>query len=666
MKSIIKQTVIWVAAIMMLSVYSCDFLNVDDFFNETLRYDSIFSNKRNMERYMWASAALFPDEGNFSNRLGSFACDEGFSLTTRYQGSAYVLGNITPTNVGSMSRWTVMYQIIRRANTIIANIDVPRDISSFDKREILGYTYFMRAYAYYQLFMNYGPLVIIGDEVMDTNETTEYYDRARATLDETVDYICAEMEKAAAYLPGVNSISYSTFGRPINSAAYGLIARLRLIQASPLWNGGTAARRTFGFWRRSTDNVLYVSQNYDETKWAIAAMASKRIIDTGDHWLHTVEKKDDTLPLPDNVPMEDFPLGAGNIDAFRSYDDIFTGEALPIRNREYLWARISSSLISFTRDAFVNQGMNGNNSISIPQKIVDAYLMADGQTINDSSDEYPYAITGFMSGADITFSRYTLKSGVSNMYVNRELRFYSSIGFHGRLWPLASFGLPAGRNVQASYFPSGNGGKFSNPNSPNNYPITGYTLVKYTHEEDSWGNASGTSAEGAKRVEKAYPIIRYAEILLSYVEALNNLNTTHTVTDATGKTYVFSRDQNQMAYYFNMVRFRAGLPGLTPEELASRETMQALIERERMVEFLFENIRYFDVRRWGLYEISENEPILGLNTDVEQNDGFFSTVPVNHSSHRNRVVDRRLVLFPIHLDEVRKSPSLDQNPGWQY
>ena len=55
---------------------------------------------------------------------------------------------------------------------------------------------------------------------------------------------------------------------------------------------------------------------------------------------------------------------------------------------------------------------------------------------------------------------------------------------------------------------------------------------------------------------KTFPIIRYAEILLSYAEALNNLTTTHEVN---GESY--SRDESAMAEAFNQVRYRAGLPG---------------------------------------------------------------------------------------------------------
>jgi hypothetical protein len=166
-------------------------------------------------------------------------------------------------------------------------------------------------------------------------------------------------------------------------------------------------------------------------------------------------------------------------------------------------------------------------------------------------------------------------------------------------------------------------------------------------------------------MQKSFPIIRYAEILLSYAEALNNLTQSHSFTDETnGETYTFSRDRNEIARAFNQVRYRAGLPGLTDEELDSPVKLQESIERERMVEFLFEDRRYFDVRRWGKYEETESELIMGMNTDVS-GDGYYTAIPINHAYARNRVVDRKLVLFPLELNEVRKSPSLDQNPGWQ-
>jgi hypothetical protein len=286
--------------------------------------------------------------------------------------------------------------------------------------------------------------------------------------------------------------------------------------------------------------------------------------------------------------------------------------------------------------------------------------MADGRTIDNSSPEYPYSATGFKGGVNKDFSGYRLLSTVSNMYVNREMRFYASIGFSECFWPCNSTSDNSKRNQTVTYYVDGNAGIQATEGYPNNYLATGYTLKKYIHPDDAWSGTSG------RIIVKPFPIIRYAEILLSYAEALNNLTASHTVQDAEGNSYTLSRDKNEIRKYFNMVRFRAGLPGLTDAELDSPATMQSLIERERMVEFLFENRRYYDVRRWGKYELTENEPIMGMDIEATRMGGYYSVVPVNHSVARNRVVDKKLILLPLDLNEVRKAPSLDQNPGYQF
>ncbi|MDR2472831.1 MAG: RagB/SusD family nutrient uptake outer membrane protein [Tannerella sp.] len=646
-------------AIITLTLYSCDFLNVNDYFEETIKYDSIFSNKRNVERYLWTTAAQFPDEGNFQVEPNSaFGCDEGFSLSnTDFQGSFFVLGQITPTTSYAIQNyWSRMYIIIRKANTIVARLNEAADLTTLNKREILGYSYFMRAYAYYRLLMQYGPIIVIGDDVLDTNESTQYYDRSRETFDASVDYVCAEFERAAEYMPSTIPLSY--FGRPTKGAAYGLIARLRLIQASPLWNGGEAARKTFGTWKRSSDKQLYVSQTYDEKKWAVAAAACKRIIDMNLYKLHTVSKMPDTYPLPDNVSALDFPNGAGDIDPFRSYSDMFTGEALAVRNDEFIWGRMSNGATDCSRFAFPVINYGGWNNASVTQKVVDAYRMADGRTIDDSSPEYPYSVTGVKGGSNRDFSGYRLLNSTSNMYVNREMRFYASIGFSEGFWFMNSTTLAAKKAATVTYYLDGNAGLQAANNNPFNYPPTGYVFKKYVHVDDAW------EGDNAARVPKPFPIIRYAEILLSYVEALNNLTTAHTVTSADGESYTVSRDINEMRKYYDMVRYRAGLPGLTDTELSSPTTMQSLLERERMVEFLFEGLRFYDVRRWGKYELTENEPVMGMDIESSKS-GYYNVVPVNHSKVRNRVVDKKLIFFPISLNEVRKAPSLDQNPGYQ-
>ena len=104
---------------------------------------------------------MFPDEGYKFDKLGSFACDEAFSIMiSDYTSLDFVQGNITPTNLRSFNIWNSMYIIIRKVNTVLANIDKAKDLTGRDKDELMGYP-IMRAYAYYRLITYYGPIVIV-------------------------------------------------------------------------------------------------------------------------------------------------------------------------------------------------------------------------------------------------------------------------------------------------------------------------------------------------------------------------------------------------------------------------------------------------------------------------------------------------------------------------
>jgi hypothetical protein len=667
---ILKPVITICIAAGMLS--SCnDFLNIDNYISNELKLDSVFSQKRYVEAYMWGASTMFPDEGSVFNNAytpGPFATDEAFTLlsATTYRGMAFALGEVTPDNMGTLSTWANLYKIVRKCNTVFSRIDETKDFTASERLRILGYTRFIRAYAYYNLLMNFGPPIILDEEIVENNEPMEFYDRARVTYDEAVEYICSELEQAAAFIPLKGTIM--EFGRPTRGAAYGLIARLRLMHASPLYNGGQAARTYFGKWIRKTDGVHYVSQTYDETRWAVAAAAAKRVIDLNDAGtpvfrLYTMDADDETPALPKNVTSDpdyynEFPNGAAGIDPFKSYSEIFNGESTMATNPEYVWGRNSGAVNSTAQLSFPAAN-SGSNGVSVTQKVVDAFRMVDGRQINDFSPDYPYSEAGFTSGNELkSFSgyRFTPTSEVFNMYINREARFYASIGFSECYWPCSSSQAAGHFNLTVTYYYGASNGKGGVTN-PVNITPTGYVIKKFINTVDAF---SGTNN---RRMNKAYPIIRYAEILLSYAEALNNLTGSHTVvTDE--QSQIFTRDVNEIKKYFNMVRYRAGLPGLSAAELSDPQAVQTALEQERMVELLHENRRYFDVRRWGIYEDTENEPIMGMNVDAPK-DGFYQRVIPNTSRIGSRVVNRRLVFVPIPKNEIRRMPSLDQNPGWE-
>src|SRR5690625_6560886 len=115
--------------------------------------------------------------------------------------------------------------------------------------------YFLRGYAYYHLLMNWGPCLVLEDEVLPRSEAAEFYNKERWTYDESVDYICKEFAKAAAVIPTATQQSLSFYQRPTMGAALALIARLRLFQASPLFTVCDSARRSFSNWKRKSDGA---------------------------------------------------------------------------------------------------------------------------------------------------------------------------------------------------------------------------------------------------------------------------------------------------------------------------------------------------------------------------------------------------------------------------
>jgi starch-binding outer membrane protein, SusD/RagB family len=118
-------------------------------------------------------------------------------------------------------------------------------------------------------------------------------------------------------------------------------------------------------------------------------------------------------------------------------------------------------------------------------------------------------------------------------------------------------------------------------------------------------------------------IIRYADVLLLYAEALNQ-------NDKTGEAYT----------YVNMVRDRSNMNPLTPG-LSSLDFL-AQLKHERVVELAGELVRIEDLKRWGDY---------GPNSAV--NDPNFETFTVGRSE-----------LAPIPQSEIDLNNNLTQNPGY--
>jgi len=663
-KYLLSVTIIGCA--MGLGLNSCSFLNVDKYFYDMTNLDSVFTRKSLLQSYIYGAAAMLPNESKLytaSYAPYQTASDENFTSWNddRHAGMKLYRDEITPFST-YFNNWPANYKIIRKANLILARINECKDLSDMDKRDFVGEAYFLRGYAYYQLIQQYGPVPIVPETAFDVGDNTDNLTKERNTYDECVSYICSDMDKAAEYL--ADSRESSTFYIPTKWAALAVISRIRLYDASPLFNGGTGSNY-FNDWKTSTGKN-FISQVNDNNKWGVAAVASKVLIDANKFTLNTVAKDPgfylstatNAYKLPSNVSSSDFPDGAGNIDPYHSYADMFNGEISPLSNPEFIYSCVAISGSDSPGWIALPGQLGGGNGLNITQRLVDAYKMVDGRDINNSSATYPYPTptTSFVaSGISFEyFPGYTIKASVANMYMRREPRFYASIAFCEYFLPGTSYtGTDASlKNMTVTYYYDGTAAALYN--YPDDHNWSGYTLKKYLHPED---NLKGTMRS------KTFPIFRYAETLLNYVEAINELNGSYTDT-ITGMTV--SRNVADIKKYFNQIRYRAGLPGLTDDEAADQATMRDLIKRERMVEFACEGRRYHDLRRWG--EASKfGDPLYGCNINAKtlNRQLFYTATPLGNATKlAQRTFTHKMYFYPIPQSVFNKNNKLVQNPGW--
>lgn len=645
----------------LLLATSCKkgYLNVDEYIYDMTNLDSVFKDQDRLLRYINGIASYLPDEDKlWTNAWAPFqeASDENFTSwnDSRHAGIKLLLGEITPFTANTyFNNYGTWYKGIAKANTVIARIDETEGISTIDKREYLGEMYFLKGYFMYLLVQQYGPMAIPPDGIVDYGASGESLSLERNTYDECVDYIIKNMETARDYLPPTKDALAEIY-RPTSGAALAVMSRVLLVAASPMFNGNPS----YSNWKRS-DGELFISSTNDNTKWGKAAAAAKRVMETGLYELYTFPRSADTDPLAANVPTAAYPNGAGGIDPYRSYKYTFVGEVPATSNPEIIWCtRVNPTAGDSPLWISSPSHMGGGNGLNLTQELIDTYKMKDGSDINHSSPEYPYpdAATGWQPiGVVKNVSDVQLTANTPRMFDNREARFYATIGFNHSFWKGTSYtGSTANiKNVEITYYVNGNTAPVNT--RPNDYNHTGYTCIKYNDFAD---NMSQTGSI----LPKVFPIFRYAEILLNYAEALNEMDGSYT--DTVSGISV-SRNVSEIAAAVNRVRFRAGLPGMSAEELASRETIREAIKIERKVEFACEGRRYHDLRRWLAAPEAYAVPIVGMDVSatVSQRQKFFTRTIISNPL-TNREWSFKMYFWPIPQNVLNKNSKLVQNPSW--
>ena len=466
--------------------------------------------------------------------------------------------------------------------------------------------------------------------------------------------------------------------RPTRGAALAVRAKALLYAASPLMNGNTD-----GYAEKLVDDKgnRLLAAAYDEKKWARAAAAAKDVIDLKAYNLYVAYKRTEgfdgypvTLPPYDdgNFSTKSWPNGYKDIDPFESYRSVFNGELSTVENPELIFTR-GNNQGSYGVNYMVFYQLpvskaKGNNTTCVTQKQCDAYYMKDGKDIpgkdieigrGDGSSKRP---TGFVTASDVSKGLYKpLEENVSLQYADREPRFYASVAYNGATWWLTNATQSSDRGPYRSWYYRGETEGMSNSL---NWLQTGIGLMKYVRPTDT-NDDKNINGEFSHISKKADPLIRYADILLMYAEALNELDGSYQIEtwDNSG-THSISRNEDELKKGVQPVRIRAGIPDFTPEEYGNKELFRKKIKRERQIELMAEGQRYFDLRRWKDAKDEESLPMYGCNVFMTkgERDLFYKPVPV---SDVLTCFAEKTYFWPIDRSELEKNVRLTQNPGWQ-
>lgn len=538
----------------------------------------------------------------------------------------FVKGRLSPDDLGHFGSWRFswtnwrLYGNIKNVNVFLAQIDEVPVVTTNDETlrdRMKAEAYFIRAFDYANLMRSYGGAVLI-ETPFELGQ--DFLTVKRSSIDETLDFILADCDKAIAGLPEVGGIEQ---GRATKGAAAALKSRILSWSTGILMNGGYEASNPMVSFQKGT--------RVDRLQ--AAKTAAKDIMD-GKYGDYSLTGTTDDPPA--NMTEEQVMEYADNFFSIFTQKGEWNSEA--IWGIQHLQAQGNTTTQNrwWGPNGYHNWGNNGPN-----EPVVRKFEMADGTPFvwdkYNPGDQFVREATAAELAADPQI----------NPYVGREPRFYATVFFDGAPWiprPTDAAALDPEGKVQTGYYvpASGDEEKADGGLDTRQGPIeawngtkNGYYLKKY-QDPATVGQYFNN--------ENAWIELRYAEVLLDYAEACIELG---------------GADLQAGLDALNMVRNRAGLPDrVTTDQAQAREWYR----HERQVEFLAEGDRWYMIRKWmiadqviknvhaiKIYHYTDGKTKWHYDTSTTVDDRSF--IPANY-------------WLPISRNEMNKAPQLQQNPGY--
>ncbi|HEX7756918.1 MAG TPA: RagB/SusD family nutrient uptake outer membrane protein [Niabella sp.] len=598
-----------------------------DSFNE----ESVFQDLNLVQAYlgncydmMDGSTGTTPTDPALSlnKDLLASATDEMLNMQ-RPNNAVNLKGTMSPDNLGNYGnsewqflRWGPLYTNVKNVNVMLANIDkvpVTTDADKAKLERMRGEAYFIRAYVYTYLMRVFGGLILI-DKPFELND--DFLSYKRSSLDETVAFILADLDKAIELLPEKKDIDQ---GRATKGAAAALKSKLLSWNTGKLVNGGYEA----------SNPLVAFQQGTREERLTAAKKMAREIMD-GKYGTYALTGG--TSDPPANMTE----------DQVMAYADNFAGIFLQkgAWNDEVMFGIQLKNAVGNQKDMNKSWGPNGYHNFGQnepTEPLVRLFEMKDGT---------PFVWNRYNPGNENLrdFTAAELAADPErNPYVGREPRFYASVLFDGAKWQKRPNDLiamdPEGR-IQAGTYVAANGALTPGIDTRQaateswNGTKTGYYMRKYL-DPDLEGQYFNN--------DNAWIEFRYAEVVMDFAEACIELGDIQEGLDA-----------------LNMIRNRAGLPDrVISDQAQAREWYR----KERQLEFFGEGDRWYMIRKWMIApDVVQNVHQLLI---THYHDGRTKWEYDTKTVVDQRVWENFCYWLPIPRTEINKAPQLVQNPGYK-
>lgn len=671
----IKLFLLTVVAAMCLT--SCEDY-FDDVPENATTLDDVFSNRGLTLSWLTNVYSFTPDNTNLryhylTNGCWGPACIEGEEPWSNVVANNIILGTLYASSSFPTTLFTEYYRGIQYANIYLANVDRCDAMSQDEKDWTKAECRALRAYFYFNLMKEFGPVPVIGDEVYGVSDPLDKMMIPRSTVDECFDYIISELKAAlnsgnlASQFDEAGAYNEEMKGNFTSEVVTGILAEVYLYRASYVFNGDPYYKDL-----ANPDGTKLFPQSRDDQKWRDARDAAKQIIDSGRY----------RLVMRDASGRQVYDITQS--DPFKS---VFYASYAHTSNEEMIYGRTSSKNgqqyeMTPRFDNMPSNYNKGAGAYSIPLEFIDLYFTNKGLRIDDDPDYFTYdydnpptAAAGKAESILRTGTQRDKFSGsrlfsavygypVMKQFYNREPRFYLAVSFQNRPWDFD-------KNTPIEMQYNGNCG-YNGSNS--DFPMFGTIVRKgYYEKESGWAAYEGPDALSM--------MLRLGEVYLNYAEACCELG-----------------ELGEAIHYVNLIRSRAGIAeyyGLNAEDqtetdargekrihLSSydQDMVRKVVYRERLIELAYEDKHYFDVRRWGVADMAQGDgwiyPAYHQGGEGGEMHGFnvydvdvtLENKNVNFYKRKVqqvRVFTKRMTFFPIPQDEVYRNHNCVQNTGWE-